>query len=112
ADYPDEAAFRPVDLEPADIAAALRSSGAEVLLCYLPVGSEQAVKQYARACLDAKVALINCVPVFLASDPTWAGQFRDAGIPIIGDDIKSQVGATIVHRALARLFSDRGVSID
>jgi myo-inositol-1-phosphate synthase len=112
ADYPDEAAFRPVDLEPADIAAALRSSGAEVLLCYLPVGSEQAVKHYARACLDAKVALINCVPVFLASDPTWAGQFRDAGIPIIGDDIKSQVGATIVHRALARLFSDRGVSID
>jgi myo-inositol-1-phosphate synthase len=112
ADYPDEAAFRPIDLEPTDIAAALRSSGAEVLLCYLPVGSEQAVKHYARACLDAKVALINCVPVFLASDPTWAGQFRDAGIPIIGDDIKSQVGATIVHRALARLFSDRGVSID
>ena len=111
-DYPENAAFRPVDLEPADIAATLRSSGAEVLLCYLPVGAEQAVKHYARACLDAKVALINCVPVFLASDPTWAGQFRDAGIPIIGDDIKSQVGATIVHRALARLFSDRGVSID
>jgi myo-inositol-1-phosphate synthase len=112
AEYPDDAAFRPVDLEPADIAAALRSSGAEVLLCYLPVGSEQAVKHYARACLEARVAVINCVPVFLASDPAWASQFRDAGIPIIGDDIKSQVGATIVHRALARLFSDRGVSID
>jgi len=111
-DYPDEAAFLPVDLEPADIAAALRGSGAEVLLCYLPVGSEQAVKHYARACLEARVALINCVPVFLASDATWARQFRDAGIPIIGDDIKSQVGATIVHRALARLFSDRGVRID
>ena len=112
ADYPDDAAFRPVDLEPTDIAAALRGSGAEVLICYLPVGSEQAVKYYARACLDARVAMINCVPVFLASDPAWAGRFRDAGIPIIGDDIKSQVGATIVHRALARLFSDRGVSID
>jgi myo-inositol-1-phosphate synthase len=112
ADYPDDAAFRPVDLEPTDIAGALRASGAEVLLCYLPVGSEQAVKHYAQACLDARVALINCVPVFLASDPSWAAQFRDAGVPIVGDDIKSQVGATIVHRALARLFSDRGVSID
>src|SRR5215831_7099144 len=95
ADYPDDAAFRPVDLEPTDIATALRDSGAEVLLCYLPVGSEQAVKHYARACLDARVAMINCVPVFLASDPYWAQQFRDAGVPIIGDDIKSQVGATI-----------------
>src|SRR4249920_4070259 len=112
ADYPDDAAFRPVDLEPTDVAAALRASGAEVLLCYLPVGSEQAVTHYARACLDARVAMINCVPVFLASDPYWAQEFREAGVPIIGDDIKSQVGATIVHRALARLFSDRGVGID
>jgi myo-inositol-1-phosphate synthase len=112
ADYPDDAAFRPVDLEPTDIAAALHASGAEVLLCYLPVGSEQAVKHYAQACLDAGVAMINCVPVFLASDPRWAQKFRDAGVPIIGDDIKSQVGATIVHRALVRLFSDRGVGID
>jgi myo-inositol-1-phosphate synthase len=112
ADYPDDAAFRPVDLEPTDVAAALRTSGAEILLCYLPVGSEQAVKHYARACLDARVAMINCVPVFLASDPHWAQQFREAGVPIVGDDIKSQVGATIVHRALVRLFSDRGVGID
>lgn len=112
ADYPDDAAFRPVDLEPTDVASALRGSGAEVLLCYLPVGSEQAVKHYARACLDARVAMINCVPVFLASDPCWAQQFQEASVPIIGDDIKSQVGATIVHRALARLFSDRGVGID
>ncbi len=89
ADYPDDDAFRPVDLEPTDIAAALRASGAEVLLCYLPVGSEQAAKHYAQACLDARVAMINCVPVFLASDPYWAQQFRDAGVPIVGDDIKS-----------------------
>ena len=112
ADYPDDAAFRPVDLEPTDVAATLRASGAEVLLCYLPVGSEQAVKHYAQACLDARVAMINCVPVFLASDRHWAQKFRDAGIPIVGDDIKSQVGATIVHRALVRLFADRGVSVD
>jgi myo-inositol-1-phosphate synthase len=111
-DYPEDAAFRPVDLEPTDIATALRASGAEVLLCYLPVGSELAVKHYAQACLDARVAMVNCVPVFLASDPHWAKQFRAAGIPIIGDDIKSQVGATIIHRTLVRLFSDRGVGID
>ncbi len=112
ADYPDDSAFRPVDLEPTDVAEALRASGAEILVCYLPVGSEQAVKHYAQACLDAGVAMINCVPVFLASDPLWAEKFRAAGVPIVGDDIKSQVGATIVHRALVRLFSDRGVGVD
>jgi len=112
ADYPEDVAFRSADLEPTDVAAALRASGAEVLVCYLPVGSEQAVKHYAQACLDAGVAMVNCVPVFLASDGGWAQKFRDAGVPLIGDDIKSQVGATIVHRTLARLFADRGVSID
>jgi myo-inositol-1-phosphate synthase len=112
ADYPDDAAFRAADIEPTDVAAALRSSGAEVLVCYMPVGSEQAVKHYAQACLDARVAMVNCVPVFLASDPGWAQKFWDAGVPIVGDDIKSQVGATIVHRALARLFADRGVALD
>src|SRR5271154_6864407 len=112
AEYPDDVAFRSADLEPTDIAAALRRSGAEILVCYLPVGSEQAVKPYAQACLDAHVGMINCVPVFLASDPDWAQKFRDAGVPIIGDDIKSQVGATIVHRTLARLFADRGVGLD
>jgi myo-inositol-1-phosphate synthase len=112
ADYPDDVAFRSADLEPTDIAAALRASGAEVLVCYLPVGSEQAVRHYAQACIDVGVAMINCVPVFLASDREWAQKFRDAGLPIVGDDIKSQVGATIVHRALARLFADRGVGID
>jgi myo-inositol-1-phosphate synthase len=112
ADYPDDAAFRSADIEPTDVAAALRTSGAEVLVCYMPVGSEQAVKHYAQACLDARVAMVNCVPVFLASDPDWAQKFWDAGVPIVGDDIKSQVGATIVHRALARLFADRGVTLD
>ncbi|MFY9972403.1 MAG: inositol-3-phosphate synthase [Roseiarcus sp.] len=112
ADYPDDVAFRSADLEPTDVASALRASGADVLVCYLPVGSEQAVKHYAQACLDAGVAMINCVPVFLASDSGWAQKFRDAGLPIVGDDIKSQVGATIVHRTLARLFADRGVGLD
>jgi myo-inositol-1-phosphate synthase len=112
AEYPDDVAFRSADLEPTDIAAALRRSGAEILVCYLPVGSEQAVKHYAQACLDAHVAMVNCVPVFLASEPEWAEKFRAAGVPIIGDDIKSQVGATIVHRTLARLFADRGVGLD
>jgi len=112
ADYPDDVAFRSAELEPTDIAAALRKSRAEVLLCYLPVGSERAARHYAQACLDAGVGMVNCIPVFLASDPEWARRFRDAGLPIIGDDVKSQVGATIVHRALARLFADRGVALD
>jgi myo-inositol-1-phosphate synthase len=112
AEYPDDAAFRSADLEPTDITAALRRSGAEILVCYLPVGSDEAVKHYAQACLDARVAMVNCVPVFLASNVEWAEKFRDAGVPIVGDDIKSQVGATIVHRTLARLFADRGVSLD
>ncbi|MEE9544284.1 MAG: inositol-3-phosphate synthase [Rhodospirillales bacterium] len=111
-DYPDDEAFRPADAEPVDVAKVLRSSGAEVLICYLPVGSEKAVRHYAQACLDAGVAVVNCIPVFIASDPVWAGKFRDAGLPIIGDDIKSQVGATIVHRMLTRLFGDRGYALD
>ena len=112
ADYPDDLAFRPADVEPVDIAAALRASGAEILVCYLPVGSDQAVKHYAQACLDCGVAMVNCVPVFLASDRVWAQKFRDAGVPIIGDDVKSQLGATIVHRTLARLCADRGIALD
>ena len=98
--------------EPVDVAQALRDSGAEVLVSYLPVGSEQAQKYYAQACLDAGVAFVNAIPVFIASDPEWAAKFTEAGVPIIGDDIKSQVGATIVHRTLARLFEDRGTTID
>jgi myo-inositol-1-phosphate synthase len=97
---------------PVDVAAELRRSGAEVLVSYLPVGSEEAQRHYASAALEAGVAFINCIPVFIASDPAWAKRFTDAGVPIIGDDIKSQVGATIVHRVLARLFEDRGLVLD
>ncbi|GIJ50814.1 myo-inositol-1-phosphate synthase [Virgisporangium aliadipatigenens] len=98
--------------EPAvDVAAALREARADVVVCYLPVGSEEAAKHYAQAAIDANVAFVNALPVFIASDPVWAQKFTDAGVPIVGDDIKSQVGATIVHRALAKLFEDRGVEL-
>ncbi len=112
ADYPDDEAFRPSDEEPVDVVQALKDAKAEVLVCYMPVGSEEAVQHYARACLEAGVAMVNCVPMFIASDLEWAEKFRDAGLPIVGDDIKSQIGATIVHRSLTRLFGDRGVSVD
>ena len=98
--------------EPIDVAQALRDAKADVLVSYLPVGSEDAQKHYAQACLDAGVGFVNAIPVFIASNPEWAQKFTDAGIPIVGDDIKSQVGATIVHRTLARLFEDRGTTID
>jgi len=98
--------------EPVDVAEALRAARADVLVAYLPVGSEDAQKHYAQACLDARVAFVNAIPVFIASDPEWAAKFEAAGVPIVGDDIKSQVGATIVHRVLARLFEDRGMVLD
>ena len=98
--------------EPVDVVSVLRSSGAHVLVSYLPVGSEVAQKHYASAALEAGVAFVNAIPVFIASDPEWAARFAAAGVPIIGDDIKSQVGATIVHRVLARLFEDRGLVLD
>ncbi len=112
ADYSDDEAFRPSDEEAVDVVQALKDAEAEVLVCYIPVGSEDAGRFYAQACLEAGVALVNCVPVFIASDPEWAEKFHKAGLPIVGDDIKSQVGATIVHRTLARLFGDRGVPLD
>ena len=112
ADYPDGETFCPSDEEPVDVVQILKDAKAEVLVCYMPVGSEEAVRHYARACLEARVAMVNCVPVFIASNPEWAEKFLDAGLPIIGDDIKSQVGATIVHRILTRLFGDRGVPLD
>jgi myo-inositol-1-phosphate synthase len=99
-------------LEPVDVAKALHAAQADVLVSYLPVGSEAAQKHFAQACLDADVAFVNAIPVFIASDPVWAQKFIDAGVPIVGDDIKSQVGATIVHRILARLFEDRGLVLD
>jgi len=95
----------------ADVVRVLRDARADVLVSYLPVGSEQADRYYAQCALDAGVAFVNALPVFIASDPTWAAKFTAAGVPIIGDDIKSQVGATITHRVLARLFEDRGVEL-
>jgi len=100
------------DAAPVDIVAALKEARVDVLVCYLPVGSEQAAKYYAQAAIDAKVAFVNALPVFIASDPVWAAKFEAAGVAIVGDDIKSQVGATITHRVLARLFEDRGVVLD
>ena len=112
AEYDEDVAFRVADAEPVDVAEELKKAQADVLVCYLPVGSEQAVRHYAEAALKAGVAFVNAVPVFIASDPEWAERFRTAGVPIVGDDIKSQVGATIVHRLLTRLFADRGYSVD
>ena len=112
ADFPLDQRFEPADAEPADVAQVLRETGAEVLVCYLPVGSEKAMAHYAQACLDARVSLVNCVPVFIVSDPQWSRRFADRGIPCVGDDVKSQVGATITHRTLARLFAERGMRID
>jgi myo-inositol-1-phosphate synthase len=98
--------------EAVDVAQVLRDSQADVLVSYLPVGSEDAQKHYAQACLDAGVAFVNAIPVFIASNPEWAQKFTDAGVPIVGDDIKSQVGSTIVHRVLTRLAEDRGMAVD
>ncbi|MBD9699402.1 inositol-3-phosphate synthase [Flavimobilis sp. GY10621] len=100
------------DAEPVDVVQQLKDNKVDVLICYLPVGSEKAAKFYAQAAIDANVAFVNALPVFIASDPEWAAKFEDAGVPIVGDDIKSQVGATITHRVLARLFEDRGVILD
>jgi myo-inositol-1-phosphate synthase len=99
------------DEPPVDVAQVLRDVRADVLVSYLPVGSEQADRYYAQCAIDARVAFVNALPVFIASDREWAQKFTDAGVPIIGDDIKSQVGATITHRVLAKLFEDRGVEL-
>jgi len=98
--------------EPVDVVQVLRDREVDVLVSYLPVGSEEADKFYAQCAIDADVAFVNALPVFIASDPEWAKKFEDAGVPIVGDDIKSQVGATITHRVLAKLFEDRGVVLD
>ncbi|WP_394284518.1 inositol-3-phosphate synthase [Corynebacterium sp.] len=100
------------EAEPVDVVQALKDAEVDVLVSYLPVGSEEADKFYAQAAIDAGVAFVNALPVFIASDPEWAKKFTDAGVPIVGDDIKSQVGATISHRVLAKLFEDRGVRVD
>ncbi|MGZ8446254.1 MAG: inositol-3-phosphate synthase [Candidatus Deferrimicrobiaceae bacterium] len=110
-EYPEDRTFVPSEEAPCDVEAVLRDSGAEILVNYLPVGSDEATKFYAKICLSTGVSMVNCIPVFIASDPEWAARFQSRGIPIIGDDIKSQLGATIVHRALARLFSERGIQV-
>jgi myo-inositol-1-phosphate synthase len=112
ANYPPHQRFEPSTAKPVDVAHVLRESGADILVNYVPVGSQLATEHYARACLDAGVSLVNCVPVFIVSDPSWAKRFAAKGIPCVGDDIKAQVGATITHRTLARLFADRGVRVD
>ncbi|MSW87131.1 MAG: inositol-3-phosphate synthase, partial [Actinobacteria bacterium] len=99
------------DAEPVDVVAVLRERKVDVLVCYLPVGSEQAARFYAQCAIDAGVGFVNALPVFIAGTPEWADKFTKAGVPIVGDDIKSQVGATITHRVLAKLFEDRGVEV-
>ncbi len=100
------------DDEPVNVVQALKDAEVDVLICYLPVGSEDAAKFYAQCAIDAKVAFVNALPVFIAGTKEWADKFTEAGVPIVGDDIKSQVGATITHRVLAKLFEDRGVTVD
>ncbi|HLH76685.1 MAG TPA: inositol-3-phosphate synthase [Candidatus Binataceae bacterium] len=111
ADYPPERTFVPVNQPAVDIERHLRDTGAEVLLCYLPVGSQKAVERYARACLATGVSLVNCIPVFIVSDENWAHEFTRRHIPVVGDDVKSQLGATILHRAIMKIFADRGIKL-
>jgi len=111
ANYPPERSFVVAREAPVDIERRLRDSGAEVMLCYLPVGSQQAVERYARACLETGVSLLNCIPVFIVSDEKWAAQFSARNIPVVGDDVKSQLGATILHRTIMKLFADRGIRL-
>lgn len=110
--FHEDRTFIVSDKKPSNVEKILKDSGAEILLNYLPVGSQKATEFYAEACLKTGVSLINCMPVFIVSDPRWAKRFEDKRIPVIGDDIKAQVGATIVHRTLAKLLSDRGVKIE
>jgi len=109
--YPPERTFIPASAKPVDIEKRLRESGAEVMLCYLPVGSQKAVERYARACLETGVSLLNCMPVFIVSDEKWSAEFADRKIPVVGDDVKSQLGSTILHRAIMKLFADRGIKL-
>lgn len=111
AQSPEGDAFRLADAEPIDVVSDLRQVGADVLVCYVPVGSDQAARFFAQACLDAGVAFVNAMPSFIASDKVWADKFAAARIPVIGDDVKSQVGATILHRALAHLMTERGYRV-
>ncbi len=111
-DYPAERSFVVSKEKPVDVVQVLKKAKADVLINYVPVGSEEAAKYYAQACLETGTAFINAMPVFIASGKEWGKRFEDKGIPVIGDDIKSQLGATIVHRVLVKLFSDRGVKVE
>ncbi|HSW63642.1 MAG TPA: inositol-3-phosphate synthase [Dissulfurispiraceae bacterium] len=111
ANYPDDRRFIASDMQPCDVVATLKESGADMAVSYMPVGSEEATRFYAQACLDAGVGFVNCVPVFIASDDAWIKKFEERNVPLVGDDVKSQIGATIIHRMLAKLFMDRGVKI-
>jgi myo-inositol-1-phosphate synthase len=111
-DYPEDKRFVVSDEKAVDVAKALKEAKADVLINYMPVGSEEATKYYANACLNTGTGMVNCMPVFIASNPEWEKKFKEKNLPIIGDDIKSQVGATITHRVLTKLFSDRGVKLD
>ncbi len=111
-DYPESRAFIVADEKPCNVEKVLKESGVDILLNYLPVGSDEATRFYAEACLNTGVSLVNCMPSFIVSDPQWAKRFEKKGIPVVGDDVKSQMGATIIHRALAKLFEDRGVRLD
>ena len=111
-DHPKKRTFVVANENPANVEKILRDSGAEMLICYLPVGSEEAAKFYAQCCLNTGVSLINCIPVFIVSHPEWSEKFRKKGIPCVGDDIKAQIGATIMHRTLTKLFVERGVKLD
>jgi myo-inositol-1-phosphate synthase len=110
-EYPPERTFVPANQPAVDIERHLRDTGAEVLLCYLPVGSQLAVERYARACLATGVSLVNCMPVFIVSDDKWANEFTRRAIPVVGDDVKSQLGATILHRTIMKVFADRGIKL-
>jgi myo-inositol-1-phosphate synthase len=111
-DYPDEQTFLVANEKPVDVAAELKKSGAHILVNYMPVGSQKATEHYAQAAIDAGCAFVNCMPVFIVSEKKWEDKFKKAGLPCAGDDIKAQVGSTIVHRTLAHLYSQRGVKIE
>jgi myo-inositol-1-phosphate synthase len=111
-EYPAERTFLVSKDKPVDVVKILKEKDVEILINYLPVGSEKAARFYAQCCLESGVSFINCIPVFIAPDPEWEKKFKQKKIPVIGDDVKSQIGATIIHRNLIKLFHDRGVAID
>jgi myo-inositol-1-phosphate synthase len=111
-EYPEDRTFMVANEKPCHVEKVLKESGVEIVLNYLPVGSDLATQFYAEACLNAGVSLINCMPSFIVSDPEWAKRFEEKEIPLVGDDVKSQMGATIIHRTLVKLFEDRGVKLD